>query len=1508
MYGRIVRMFERSSLAQSLLDSALQREPGTFARSWILVCARFALLVWVTLALLLAAACSRVGTSLLPGTPAPSGSASVLPAASEEDRLSTAAGGLPPSLLGHVHFDRYSVEEGLSQSVAQRILQDRQGFLWVGTEDGLNRFDGYTFKVFRNDPEDAHSLSNNTILALHEDPLGMLWVGTFGGGLNRYDPQTERFTRYRHDPEEDNSLGSDYVRSIYRDRTGALWIGTLADGLDRYDPETDQWTHYRHDPEDPHSLSGNTVPVLLEDASGGLWIGTSDGLDFVNPERVTGESAPRFGHYRHDPTDPHSLGANPILSMFEDSSGALWVGTRGGGVNRFDRETETFVRYLHDPGDPRSLSDNAVRAVLVDSAGTLWVGTKEGLDRLENAAAIPAGKARFVLHRHDPVDPRSLKVNAVQSLFEDRSGGIWVGTYGGGLGRYDRRSQQFAHYGVHPNQKDGLSVASIWAIHEDRSGVLWIGTHGGGLDRVDRRTGEWRHYRHDPGDPDSLASDTVMSILQDREGALWLGTNAGLDRLDPQSAAGSRLRFNHYQNDAGDPYSLSNNNVWTIFQDHKGIIWLGTDYGLNSFNPRDASGTTALRFTHYLHDPDDANSLSNSRIWPLHEDRQGVLWIGTNGGLNSLDPDRKTFTRYLNDPDDPQSLSNNAIFSIHTDRAGVLWVGTWGGGLNRLDRRGTAATRGAFTHYRVKDGLPNDSVYGILEEDTPSADQAGRLWLSTNNGLSRFDPQTETFRNYGVRDGLQSVEFNLGAHHKTGSGEMFFGGIQGVNAFHPVRITDNAYIPPIVLTSLTQGGGPPSFDQDGGVAAPAVQSLTLRWPDNDFEFEFAALSYFQPDNNQYAYMLEGYDDGWNDIGTRRHGGYTNLPGGTYVLRLRGANNDGVWNEEGHSIEVTIVPPFWATWWFRGSAALLAVSGVLGGVQFRIRAVQAQRRALETEVAARTRELAARSCELEALNAVATVVSHSLDLERILADALDKTMQVMGTEAGGIYILDQRKGVLDIAAHRGFSPEFVAAIDELAVGEGLSGLVSQTGEALVVPDVSADARLTRMAVREEGLHSLAIAPLHSKGKVLGTMFAVTRGYREFGERDVQLLTSIAHQIGVAVDNARLFESQQRRAEQFRVIAEVGRRMTLTPDVDEVLEQVVRLIQRTFGYYHVGIGLVEGDAVVYRVGAGELWDDPQFDFQPAQLRVGIDGLTGWVASRGKPLLVPDVGAEPRYVWMQGSKTRSELLVPITAKGEVIGVLDAQSDHLDDFDDTDLAVLQSLAHQAGAAIENTQLYAQSQQVAVAEERNRLARELHDAVTQTLFSASLIAEAVPDAWDNDPDEGRQLLEELRQLSRGALAEMRTLLLELRPAALVETDLCSLLCQLAEAATGREGIPVTVTAEGQCDLPTDVHVGLYRIAQEALNNVVKHSYAQHVQVSLRSLPVLEEGRPIGQGERVELVIRDDGRGFDSQDTPSDRLGLGIMRERAQAIGAALTIDSEPGQGTEVRVVWMAPG
>jgi GAF domain-containing protein len=721
------------------------------------------------------------------------------------------------------------------------------------------------------------------------------------------------------------------------------------------------------------------------------------------------------------------------------------------------------------------------------------------------------------------------------------------------------------------------------------------------------------------------------------------------------------------------------------------------------------------------------------------------------------------------------------------------------------------------------------------------------------------------------------------------------------------------------------------------------------------------------------------------------------------------------------------------------------------------------------------QLASRTEELLALNEITAAVNQSLDLNETLNQALEKILQVMKIDQGGIYLRDDRNGDLKIAAQRGFSPEFIEKIDGLQRGEGFSGHVLQSGEPLVIKDLTRDAWLTRRVVEKAGFRSVAVVPLKSKGSTLGTLFIVTIGQREFTNDEIELLTSIGHQLGVAIENARLYEDtkkrlaqlaalqetnralegtleldallnlivqqatdllqadggilnladwekmedevvasagsmecffgirlsldlslsgwvtlhgqplisnnvnedpraahrlmdellgyvpqnaavapltikdkifgtlvvadklggaadfdqpdldllvgfanqaataienarlytdERRRAEQFRAVSEVSRRLTLILDVDEILKQIIRVIQETFGYYHVGIGLIEGDELVYRVGSGVLWDDPDFQFKPARLKVGMEGISGWVAATGQPLIVPDVEKEPRYVCMQGSATRSELTVPVFIKEAVVGVLDAQSEKLNAFDETDLVVLQTLAHQAGAAIENARLYERAQKLAVLEERNRLARELHDAVTQTLFSASLLAEALPTAWENDPQEGRHLLQELRGLSRGALAEMRTLLLELRPAALVETRLKDLLRQLGEAASGREGIPVTVLIEGQGDLPPDVHIALYRIAQEALNNVVKHSRANAVKMRLCYTCTELDSPGRAPGQSILLSICDDGRGFDLNRVPLDRLGIGIMHERAQAIGATLTIDSHPGEGTQVTLLW----
>jgi GAF domain-containing protein/HAMP domain-containing protein/anti-sigma regulatory factor (Ser/Thr protein kinase) len=545
----------------------------------------------------------------------------------------------------------------------------------------------------------------------------------------------------------------------------------------------------------------------------------------------------------------------------------------------------------------------------------------------------------------------------------------------------------------------------------------------------------------------------------------------------------------------------------------------------------------------------------------------------------------------------------------------------------------------------------------------------------------------------------------------------------------------------------------------------------------------------------------------------------------------------------------------------------------------------------------------RAEQFRVLSEVGARITSLLEVDELLRETVRLVNQVLGYYLVGIGLIEGDELVVKAGAgprwtDRGFQPP------RFPVGEGISGWVAQTGEPLLAPDVSREPRFLRLADSTETRSELAV-PLKAKSQVIGVLDVQSDQLNAFDESDLVVLQSLANLTSIALEEARLFDAEQRRAEQFRVISEVGASITSILTVDELLQEIVRLVKTSLGYYHTAIGLVDGDELVMKTGVGAHWEDRQFE--PSRLQVGGEGITAWVASSGEPLLVPDVTKDSRYLLLPGSEEiRAEVAVPLQTSTGVIGVLDVQSDRLHSLDESDLAVLKSVAHQAAIAIENARLYEQAQQAAALEERSRLARDLHDAVTQTLFSASLIGEVVPTVWESDETEGRKLLQELRHLTRGALAEMRTLLLELRPAALAESSLDELLRQLCEAASGRSGVAIKVVIEGdERELPPDVHVALYRIAQEALNNVVKHARAADVQVRLGcTAPV--EGVDAERGIVVELAVMDNGCGFDPGQVSPDRLGLGIIRERAEAIGATLRIESEPGMGTEVSVLWHA--
>jgi|GEM_PF-422717 len=806
-----------------------------------------------------------------------------------------------------IKFRQLSSVHGLSQNSGYCITQDKKGFVWIGTEAGLNRYDGYAILVYKNDKNNPNSLSNGFILSLCVDDSGLLWIGT-ENGLNVFNLQEERITRFFHDPGDPHSLSNDRIVSICEDTCGFIWIGTDC-GLNRYDKKQKKFFRYYTFPGDRFSLGHNKVLSQYVDRRGILWVGTEGGgLNKYNRERN------QFVRYQHIPGDTSSLSNNRVLCICDDTSGTLWIGTEGGGLNALNRENDAFTRYSYNPDDPNSINHDIITAVYEDQQGALWIATEgAGINLFDRKSG------RFIHYTHDSNKPASICDNRILSIFEDFNGGIWFGSYNGGMSIFNRETQRFIHYKCEPGNPHSLSAGPVRRIYEDSSGILWIGTDGGGLNRIDRQNNTIKYYRHDSGDPYSLSNDNVFAVCEDRTGTLWVGTHGGgLDKFDRRSG-----RFDHYIHDPDDSTSLSNDKVRAIVVDSSGDLWIGTNGGgLNRFDLK------KNRFIRYQNNPDDSFSLSNDRVYCVYLDRSSVLWAGTfGGGLNKFDREAQRFSRYCYDSNSIQSISNDFILLIYEDNAGTfLWIGTNNGGLNRFDR-----AKNIFTHYTTKNGLPDDVIYAIID------DTEGNLWMSSNRGLSKFNPDKGTFKNYDIKDGLQSNEFNTSSVlYSKRTGEMFFGGVNGFNAFLPNSLKDNPFIPSVVITGfqIFNTVVPVGPMEDGRTILQKpiseTKEITLAHTDNVFTFEFTALHYVFPERNHYAFKMEGLERQWNYVGNRRYATYTTLPPGKYVFRVKGSNNDGVWNEEGTFVKITIIPPFWKTWWFYtlfAGVIMLLISGI-----------------------------------------------------------------------------------------------------------------------------------------------------------------------------------------------------------------------------------------------------------------------------------------------------------------------------------------------------------------------------------------------------------------------------------------------------------------------------------------------------------------------------------------------------------------------------------------------------
>jgi diguanylate cyclase (GGDEF)-like protein len=841
--------------------------------------------------------------------------------------LGASALGAPSSaaLVRPIRFDRLSLEEGLSQATVMDVMQDRRGYMWLATEDGLNRYDGTSFKVYRHDATDLGTLPDSFIWDAEEDAGGSVWVAT-RGGLARWDRATDRLVRQ-------DTPGVRHIRVLrYQAGTNVLWIGTRESGVLRLDLATGALQRFAHDAADPRSLADDRIFALYVDANDRLWVGTDGGLDQLNAD------GNGFTHYVASESDPSSLSNPRIRAILGDDMGGLWVGTSGGGLNRLDLARGGFERFRHDPAVATSLAHDDVRALLQDSGGRLWVGTNGGLDLYD------PDRGGFGHYRQDARTPGTLSSDQIISLAQDRGGVLWVGTRTAGVHKWNPLSWQFGHVAPEPDNPTGLGGGMVTAFAEDRVGGLWIATYGAGLYAMDRRSGAMRAYRHDLSDPRSLPSDQVMALRHDHRGDLWIGTlDAGLVRM----ARGSGV-LKSYRHDPKKPEGLSARGVTSILEDADRRLWIGTyGGGLERFDPE------TERFVHFRHDPANGSSLSGDRIATVAEAGGGRLWVATmEKGLNLLDPRTGRFERYEHHVGDASSLPSDAVHALYVDVAGALWVGTHSG-LSHLQADGKT-----FKTYTTRNGLASDVIYAIAN------DRQGRLWLSTTNGLTAFDPRNGSFVNYGVSNGLQAREFNLGAWYQSTSGELFFGGLNGFNAFVPDRIRQLAQAPEVVLTGVSVDHRPL------GGPADETQSIRLGFRDKVLDIDFAALDFTAPDRNLFAYKLEGFDPEWVPLNGTRSVTYTNLNPGQYTFHLRGANSDGRGNEKPLTVPVDVAAPPWATpWAFTGYSLFLvgALAGVTRNQKRRFAREAEYARVLEFRVQERTRELSLRQVDLEKAN-------------------------------------------------------------------------------------------------------------------------------------------------------------------------------------------------------------------------------------------------------------------------------------------------------------------------------------------------------------------------------------------------------------------------------------------------------------------------------------------------------------------------------------------------------------
>lgn len=811
-------------------------------------------------------------------------------------------------------FKHLSVEDGLSQSTVFCILQDVRGYMWFGTTDGLNKYDGYKFTVYNNEPSDSTSISGNGITAIYQDSDGTLWIGTSEGILNRYDRKTDTFNHFVLESSAkrlavfDNSFYSyplvysrnvnKTITALVEDSRKNLWIGTWGDGIYYFEKNSGKLIHYFNIDDDTTSISSNRITGIVKDKDDEIWIGTfGGGLNRLTYSIDSTGNSVKFIRYKHSDNNDKTISDDEIMSVYVDQQNVLWIGTFRGGLNKLDASQKMvspsdiyFMKYNFDPDNPGSLSANIVTSIVEDKQGILWVGTfGRGLNRF-----IPETDS-FISYRNDPFDDKSISDNDILSLFVDRSGILWIGTHlGRGISKLEKHSIKFGLINKQHNDRNSINDDVIWSIYEDADSILWIGTYRGGLNRYDKTLNKFNAFKNNPDDPNSISSNHVRAIKEDKYGNLWIGTfDGGLNRFNKTTE-----KFTSFIHDPLNPRSIGANQIQHIYIDDDNKCWIGAfGGGLNYFDLEKYHDSDTIIFRKFTEDINNTSSISDNRVYVIIPEDRDNLWIGTyGGGINKFNKRTGKFISYEFDRSDPSFFTDNRILTLFKDSEKNFWIGTNGGGLIKFDEKNQL-----FVHYGTSKGFNSQVVYGILEDSNKN------LWISSDNGILKYSLLTNNITSYDLKDGLQSMEFSGGAYFKNVSGEMYFGGISGLNYFYPDSVRSNITVPPIVISEFK------IFNES---IKGEIDKIKVSYDQNFFTIGYAALDYTDPMNNQYAHYLEGFENDWNYSSAQiRRAYYTNIEPGTYTFRVKASNSDGIWNSDGISVIVQILPPFWKTWWF-----------------------------------------------------------------------------------------------------------------------------------------------------------------------------------------------------------------------------------------------------------------------------------------------------------------------------------------------------------------------------------------------------------------------------------------------------------------------------------------------------------------------------------------------------------------------------------------------------------------